>query len=91
MVVLILLVAPPWFGKFLETQQEYELQMGMLKILVMFFCCFVMHEIPSGKTCTKWLSIVVSVVGIALAFNYIYAIANDSEPNRVIIVEQEDG
>lgn len=89
LVVLAMLIGPPLFGKYLGTEQEYELQVGMLKILVMFLCCFVMNEIPWTKTFTKALSIIILITSCVLAVNYIYIIVND-DPNDTILIEQEE-
>ncbi len=87
---LIILLFPPLFGKYFTIEQEYELQMGMLKILVMYLCCFVFAELPWKPICTKLLAVVVSVVAIGLTYNYVDSIAND-KVKKIILVEQHDG
>ena len=86
---LIILLFPPLFGKYLSIQQEYELQMGMLKILVMYLCCFVFAELPWKPICTKFLAVVLSVVAISLAYNYADIIIKDDTDNTMLVDERD--
>jgi len=64
---------------------------GMLKILIMFLCCFVFFEVPWKSVCTKLFAMIISIVAITLAFNYAHIIVEENSINKTIQVDHNDG
>ena len=96
-IVLLGLLAQPVFlplaEQYLEVYfdpyQEIDFMIATLRVVIMVLCTFIFAGLPWKPICTKALAMVVSVVAIGLAYNYVDSFSKH-EPSRVIQVESED-